>query len=54
MPDPTDPEPETSIAASSPTFMPAIRPETTSGSRTTTHSPSSAGSEEPVPIKAPV
>ena len=54
MPDPTDPEPETSIAASSPTFMPAIRPETTSGSRTTTQSPSSAGSEEPVPIKAPV
>ena len=42
MPDPTDPDPETSIAASSPTFMPAIRPETTSGSRTTTHSPREA------------
>ena len=31
MPDPTDPEPETSIASSSPTVRPAMRPEMTSG-----------------------
>ena len=54
MPDPTEPEPETSIAASSPTLRPAMRPETTSGRRTTTQSPSSAASAEPVPMRAPV